>query len=74
MAWDGPPARWAGGAARPRGYFEVSEAGGGRSRLVARFQPELSGTQVLLKPYLKRWLRRQRTHDAQVLKSILEGS
>jgi uncharacterized protein YndB with AHSA1/START domain len=72
-AWDGPPLRWAGGAARPRGSHELAEAGEGRTRLVSRYQPELTGTNVLLGPYLKRWLRRQRLADAQVLKASLES-
>jgi uncharacterized protein YndB with AHSA1/START domain len=71
--WDGPPLRWAGGAARPRGSFELFEAGAGRTLVVGRFRPELTGTQVLLRPYLSRWLRRQRRADAQALKRLLEG-
>jgi uncharacterized protein YndB with AHSA1/START domain len=27
LAWDGPPLKWHGGAGRPRGYFEVTDAG-----------------------------------------------
>jgi uncharacterized protein YndB with AHSA1/START domain len=73
MAWDGPPMRWAGGAARPRGSHTLAEAGEGRTLLVSRYQPELSGTQVLLGPYLKRWLRRQRLADMQTLKASLEA-
>ena len=60
FAWDGPPLQWAGGAARPRGSHELTETGDGRTLLVSRYQPELTGTQVLLRPYLKRWLRRRR--------------
>jgi hypothetical protein len=41
--------------------------------LVSRYQPELTGTQVLLRPYLKRWLRRRRLADAQTLKACLEA-
>jgi hypothetical protein len=72
VAWDGPPLRWAGGSARPRGSHEVSDAGGGRTLLVSRYEPELTGAQVLLRPYLRRWLRRQRAEDAQKLKALLE--
>ena len=73
MAWDGPPLRWAGGAARPRGSHTLAEAGEGRTSLVSRYQPELLGTQVLLAPYIKRWLRRQRRADMQTLKALLEA-
>ena len=73
MAWDGPPLGWAGGTARPRGYFELSDAGRGHTRLVARFQPELSGAQVVLAPYLRRWLRRRRLADLETLKRLVEG-
>jgi uncharacterized protein YndB with AHSA1/START domain len=72
-AWDGPPLRWAGGGVRPRGSHELAQAGEGRTLLVSRYQPELSGTNVLLGPYLKRWLRRQRRADAQTLKALLES-
>jgi uncharacterized protein YndB with AHSA1/START domain len=72
MAWDGPPLRWRGGGARPRGSHEVSAAGDGRGRLVSRYQPELTGTMVFLRPYLKRWLRQQRLADTQRLKQLLE--
>jgi uncharacterized protein YndB with AHSA1/START domain len=73
LAWDGPPLAWAGGAARPRGSFEVVDAGEGRTLFTGRYQPELSGTQVMLRPYLKRWLRRRRVTDSQVLKAMLEA-
>jgi uncharacterized protein YndB with AHSA1/START domain len=73
MAWDGRPLRWAGGAARPRGSHTLAETGEGRTSLVSRYQPELTGTQVLLGPYLKRWLRRQRLADMQTLKASLEA-
>jgi uncharacterized protein YndB with AHSA1/START domain len=73
LAWDGPPLRWAGGGARPRGSHELAPAGEGRTLLVSRYQPELSGTNVLLGPYLKRWLRRRRLADAQTLKASLEA-
>jgi uncharacterized protein YndB with AHSA1/START domain len=74
VAWDGPPLAWGGGTARPRGSFEVFDAGEGHARFVARFQPELTGMQVLLRPYLKRWLRRRRMTDTQTLKAILEAN
>ena len=73
FAWDGPPLRWAGGAARPRGSHELTEVGEGRTLLVTRYQPELTGTQVLLRRYLKRWLRRRRREDAQTLKALIEA-
>jgi uncharacterized protein YndB with AHSA1/START domain len=73
LAWDGPPLRWAGGAARPRGSHAIADAGEGRTLLVSRYQPELTGTQVLLRPYLKRWLRRRRLADARTLKTLLEA-
>ena len=69
----GRPLRWAGGAARPRGSHTLAEAGEGRASLVSRYQPELIGTQVLLAPYIKRWLRRQRRVDMQTLKASLEA-
>jgi uncharacterized protein YndB with AHSA1/START domain len=73
MAWDGPPLRWAGGGARPRGVHALAEAGPGRTLLVSRYRPELTGTHVLLKPYLGRWLRRERFASAQNLKALLEA-
>ncbi len=74
LAWDGPPLRWAGGAARPRGSHELAEAGVDRTLLVSRYHPELSGTQVLLRPYLKRWLRRERHASARALKALVEAA
>jgi uncharacterized protein YndB with AHSA1/START domain len=73
VAWDGPPLRSRGGGARPRGYHEVTAAGGGRSRLLSRYQPQLTGTLALLRPAIKRWLRRQRAADARRLKQLLES-
>jgi uncharacterized protein YndB with AHSA1/START domain len=73
LSWDGPPLAWMGGAARPRGSFELADAGEGRTRCVGRFNPELSGTQVLLYPYMKRWTRRERTASLQRMKEIVEG-
>ena len=74
LAWDGPPLRWAGGAARPRGSHALAEAGDGRTLVVSRYHPELSGTQVLLRPYLKRWLRRERHASARALKAMVEAA
>lgn len=73
LAWDGPALRWAGGGARPRGSFTLTDAGRGKTRLLCRFQPELIGTLVLLRPYLKRWLKRQRSKDVQTLRALLES-
>ena len=73
LAWDGPPMRSMGGAARPRGHFELTDAGLGRTRFVATYNPELSGALVLLRPYLVRWLRRRRRIDAERLKVLLEA-
>jgi uncharacterized protein YndB with AHSA1/START domain len=72
LSWDGPPLTWMGGAARPRGTFELADAGEGRTRFTGHFRPELSGTQLLLRPYLKRWLRRERTASLRKLKELLE--
>jgi uncharacterized membrane protein len=72
LAWDGPALGMRVGAARPRGFHEVSEAGEGRSRLVTTYRPEARGAAILLAPYLKRWLRNQRHTDAARLKAILE--
>jgi uncharacterized protein YndB with AHSA1/START domain len=74
VAWDGPPLRAAGGGLRPRGSHELAEAGAGRTLLVSRYRPELSGTQVLLRPYLKRWVRRERRASAQALKALVEAA
>lgn len=74
LGWDGPPLAWGGGAARPRGFLELADTGYGGTRLTGHFQPELTGTQVLLAPYLKLWLRRQRRTDSQRLKALLEAS
>ncbi len=74
LAWDGPPLRWLGGAARPRGYFELAATGADRTRFLACYQPELTGTMALMRPYLARWLRRQRRVDNARLKGILEAA
>jgi uncharacterized protein YndB with AHSA1/START domain len=74
VAWDGPPLPWAGGAARPRGSHWLTEVDEGRTLLVSRYHPELIGTQVLLRPYLKSWMRRERRTTAQALKASLEGA
>jgi uncharacterized protein YndB with AHSA1/START domain len=73
LAWDGPPLPWLGGAARPRGSFEVREAGEGRTRFVSRYQPELTGTMALMRPFLRRWLRKRRAADTKHLKQLLEA-
>jgi uncharacterized membrane protein len=72
LAWDGPPLRGRGGGARPRGFTELRALDDGRTRVLTRYHPELSGALVLLAPVLRRWLRRQRTADARRLKEVLE--
>jgi uncharacterized protein YndB with AHSA1/START domain len=72
VAWDGPPLTRMGGGGRPRGFHELRAIGDARTLLTMHFQPELSGTLVLFRPYLKRWLRRQRDADAQTLKALIE--
>jgi hypothetical protein len=71
--WDGPPLPWRGGAARPRGSFKVVATSTGHTRFVSRYQPELTGTMALMRPILRRWLRKQRTADTQRLKELLES-
>ena len=73
LAWEGPPLRSRGGGARPRGFHELTAAGEGRTRLVTHYQPELTGVLVVMRPALRRWLRRQRAADAQRLKQLLEA-
>lgn len=73
LAWDGPPLGSRGGAARPRGSFEVSESGDGGTRLVSRYQPELTGLLAVLRSPLRRWLRKTRQGDTQRLKELLEA-
>ncbi len=73
FAWDGPPLRSRGGGARPRGSFELTATGERRTRFVSRYQPELTGTMALMRPILRRWLRKQRTADTQRLKELLES-
>ena len=63
-----------GGGARPRGTFQLVDAGEGRTRFTGRFRPELSGTQVLLRPYLNRWLRRERQESVRKMKALVEES
>ncbi len=72
FAWDGPPSKWHGGAARPRGHCEVTGLGEGRTRLICCFRPELTGTMALLAPVMKRWLRKRWMTDAAALKALLE--
>jgi uncharacterized protein YndB with AHSA1/START domain len=74
FAWDGPPLPWHGGGARPRGSFEVVPSGEGRTRFLSRYQPELTGTMALMRPYLGRWLRKQRETDTGRLKQLLEAA
>ncbi len=44
LAWDGPPLPWLGGAARPRGVYEVRDHDHGSTLFVSRYEPELLGT------------------------------
>ncbi len=74
VAWDGPPLAMGVGAARPRGFFEVLDAGDGRTQVVVSYRPELHGAAVLLAPVLRRWLRRQRRADGDRLRTLLERS
>jgi uncharacterized protein YndB with AHSA1/START domain len=75
LAWDGPPQRspLPGGRMRPRGYHHLRPTGDGGTRLVSHYQPELLGTAVVLRPYLGRWLRRQRPIDHARLKQLVEA-
>jgi hypothetical protein len=73
VAWDGPPLRAVGGAFRPRGSHELTGAGEGRTLVKSHYRPEVSGLQVLLRPYLQRWLRRERRKSAQTLKALIEA-
>jgi uncharacterized protein YndB with AHSA1/START domain len=73
FSWDGPPLRWMGGAARPRGTWKLADAGPGRTRVTGHFRPELSGAQVLLRPYLKRWLWRERRASLRKLKELVQA-
>jgi uncharacterized protein YndB with AHSA1/START domain len=72
MAWDGQPLRMLGGKARPRGSHTLTEIGEGHTLLVSRYRPELTGPAVLLRPYVRRWLRRERRASADALKEALE--
>jgi uncharacterized protein YndB with AHSA1/START domain len=72
FAWDGPPLSWHGGGARPRGSFEVTADRGG-TRFVSHYRPQLTGTMVLLHPYMKWWVRRQRTADTARMKELIEA-
>jgi uncharacterized membrane protein len=73
-AWDGPPLAMSLGAARPRGFVEVLDAGRGRTRIVTCYRPELQGAAALLAPVLRRWLRKQRRADGERLRTLLERS
>ena len=72
LAWDGPPHALPLGSGRARGSHTLAEAGEGRTLLVTSYRPELIGAAVFLRPYLTRWLRRQRPKDAQTLKRVVE--
>jgi uncharacterized protein YndB with AHSA1/START domain len=72
LAWDGPPLKSRGGGARPRGYFEVIDAGEGHTRFISCYQPMLTGTMSLLAPLIKRWLRKHRSTDTARLRALLE--
>jgi uncharacterized protein YndB with AHSA1/START domain len=74
VAWDGPPVASTGGAVRPRGSHELAKAGEGRTLVVSHYRPEVSGLQVLLRPYLRRWLRRERHASARALKALVEAA
>jgi uncharacterized protein YndB with AHSA1/START domain len=73
LAWDGHPLRSLGGGASPRGSFEVSAIDERRTRFVSRYQPELTGTLAIMRPYLARWLHKQRIADTSHLKQMLES-
>jgi hypothetical protein len=73
LAWDGPPLRWRGGGLSPHGSYEVSAIDERRTRFVALYQPKLTGTQAIMRPYLARWLRRQRTAEIGRMKQLLES-
>ena len=74
LAWDGTAVRGTGGASRPRGSFQLTDAGADRTLFTGRIRPELSGMQVLLRPYLKHWIRRARRDSALKLKGMVEES
>jgi uncharacterized protein YndB with AHSA1/START domain len=74
LAWDGPPLPMLGGGGRPRGWFEVQRLDEGRTRFLSHYEPELSGPPVLLSPYLRHWLKKQRTSDRRRLKELIEAS
>jgi uncharacterized protein YndB with AHSA1/START domain len=73
FAWDGPPLRSRGGAFSPHGSFEVSAIDERRTHFVTHYQPELTGTLAIMRPYVGRWLRRQRPIDTRRLKRLLES-
>jgi uncharacterized protein YndB with AHSA1/START domain len=74
IAWDGPPLRYRGGGARPRGSFLLTDTAEGRTRFTAHYRPELTGALVLMRPAWGRWLRRQRQVDAERMKALVERS
>jgi uncharacterized protein YndB with AHSA1/START domain len=73
LAWDGPPLRSFLGGARPRGSFELSALGPTKTLFISRYQPQLTGLLVFMRPLVARFLKRQRTTDTQRLKRILEA-
>lgn len=74
LGWDGPPLPMAGGGGRPRGWFEVQKLDERRTLFLSHYEPELSGPLVLLRPYMRRWLKKQRTADTRRLKELIEAS
>jgi hypothetical protein len=74
LGWDGPPLPMAGGGGRPRGWFEVQKLDERRTRFLSHYEPELSGSLVLLSPYMRHWLKKQRTADTRRLKDLIEAS
>ena len=73
VRWDGEPIRATGGSMRPRGGFELEDAGDGRTRVRLIFEPEPGGALRLLTPLIRRSIQRGRTADAARLKELLES-
>ena len=73
LRWDGEPIRASGGSMRPRGGFELEDAGHGRTRVRLIFEPEPGGALRLLTPLIRRSIQRGRTADAARLKELLES-
>lgn len=74
VRWDGDPIRATGGSMRPRGGFEVEDAGDDRTSVRLVFEPEPGGAMKLLTPLIRRSIQRGRTSDAARLKAILEAT